>query len=53
VTDFSGKSLHDKASETRKLAESDRVHDGEKAGSYALVIALLFVLIALAIIVTR
>ena len=48
-----GKKDFDKASETRQLAEADRRPDGEKAGPYVLVVALLFVLVAILIIVTR
>jgi hypothetical protein len=53
VTSLFGKKDFDRASETRQMAESDRRPDAEKAGSYALVIAILFVVIAVLIIVTR
>jgi hypothetical protein len=49
-----GRSLHDKASETRQLGEQDRRRGTEeKAMPYVLAVTVLFVLIVVAIIATR
>jgi len=48
-----GRSMHDVSTETREMAEADRRTGEQKAAPYLLVVAALFVIVAVILFLTR